>query len=97
MRPALANGRACSSEQNAIPSAAANARRHSLRARGTDSEKVIQRRLREAKYEMSQRDFFDHIIVNDTLENAQRALDEIMYPESAPTAAARILEKKGGS
>lgn len=68
-----------------------------LRARGTDSEEVIHRRLREARHEISQRDFFDHTVVNDTLENAQRALDAIMYPESAPKAAARILERKGGA
>jgi guanylate kinase len=52
-----------------------------LRARGTESEEVIQRRLREAAVEMAQRDLFDHRVVNDRLEDAQCELDRIMYDE----------------
>lgn len=52
-----------------------------LRTRNTDCEEVIQRRLREARYEIDQRQCFDFIVVNDTLSNAQAALDAIMYPE----------------
>jgi guanylate kinase len=51
-----------------------------LRSRGTESEKVICKRLREAQYEMDQRHIFDHIVVNDKLEQAQRDLERIMYP-----------------
>ena len=53
-----------------------------LRQRGTDSEAVIQRRLREANHEMSQRHFFDYMLVNDNLAQAQRALDAILYPQA---------------
>lgn len=53
-----------------------------LRNRGTDAEDVIRKRLREAQYEMDQRHIFDHIVVNDVLEQAQKNLDTIMYPDS---------------
>jgi guanylate kinase len=52
-----------------------------LRSRGTETEEVIQRRLHEAQYEMDQRAFFDHMVVNDRLEDAQRALDRLMYAD----------------
>lgn len=53
-----------------------------LRSRGTDDEEVITRRLKEAQYEMDQRDFFDHCVVNDDLETAQRELDELLFGSS---------------
>jgi guanylate kinase len=55
-----------------------------LRTRNTDSEDVIQRRLREARHEIDQRQHFDFIVVNDVLDDAQHALDAIMYPEPRP-------------
>lgn len=36
-----------------------------LRGRGTDSEAVIQRRLQQAMDDMTHRDEFDHVVVND--------------------------------
>jgi guanylate kinase len=53
-----------------------------LRSRGTDDEEVISRRLKEAQYEMDQRDFFDYCVVNDDLETAQKELDELLYNSS---------------
>ena len=50
-----------------------------LRSRGTESEEVICKRLREAKFEMEQRDFFDYRVVNDVLENAQKEIEKILY------------------
>lgn len=41
-----------------------------LRARGTDSEATIQKRLEAAAQEMAERKHFDHVIVNDNLEHA---------------------------
>lgn len=41
-----------------------------LRGRGTDSEESIRDRLAKAGYEMSYRDRFDRIVVNDQLERA---------------------------
>lgn len=45
-----------------------------LRARGTDSEEVIQKRLKNARGEMAEQDWFDTIIVNDDLEIAYQNL-----------------------
>jgi len=53
-----------------------------LRARGTETGEALRRRLREAEREMAQRSFFDHVVVNDKLEQAQQALDAIMYPSA---------------
>lgn len=39
-----------------------------LRARGTDSEESIQKRLKNAADEIAQRLKFDHVVVNDDLE-----------------------------
>ena len=41
-----------------------------LRARGTDSEESIGKRLRGAAKEIAEMDRFDHVIVNDDLERA---------------------------
>ncbi len=41
-----------------------------LRARGTDSEEVIQVRLRNAKEELKKEDAYDYKILNDDLEKA---------------------------
>ncbi len=52
-----------------------------LRSRGTESEEVICKRLREAGFEMAQRDFFDYRVVNDILEDARKEIDNILYPK----------------
>ena len=39
-----------------------------LRSRGTDDEASLEKRLGKAEYEMSQASHFDHILVNDSLE-----------------------------
>jgi len=39
-----------------------------LRSRGTDDEASLEKRLGKAEYEMSQAPHFDHILVNDSLE-----------------------------
>ena len=41
-----------------------------LRGRGTDSEDVIQKRIAKAEFELSKAPEFDHIVVNDVLEDA---------------------------
>jgi guanylate kinase len=53
-----------------------------LRARGTDTEAAIQRRLEVARHELARADQYQFQVVNDTVE---RAVDEI----------SRILEKLG--
>ena len=41
-----------------------------LRGRGTEDDERISRRLETAAWEMTQRDWFDHVVVNDDLEHA---------------------------
>jgi guanylate kinase len=48
-----------------------------LRRRATDSDEVIQRRLRKAFEEMTHHPEYDHLIVNDDLERAYRILRAI--------------------
>jgi guanylate kinase len=45
-----------------------------LRGRGTEDEERIAKRLQTAAWEMTQRSWFDHVVVNDHL---QRAADEV--------------------
>jgi len=45
-----------------------------LRGRGTEDDERIARRLETAAWEMTQRDWFDHVVVNDDLE---RAADQV--------------------
>ncbi len=44
--------------------------RHRLEGRGTDSPEVIEQRVARAEYEISQAVHFDHVVVNDNLEQA---------------------------
>ncbi len=41
-----------------------------LRGRGTESEERIERRLATAAWELGQRDWFDHVVVNDEVARA---------------------------
>ena len=41
-----------------------------LRGRATESDEWIEKRLAKATWELSQRDLFDHVVVNDELERA---------------------------
>ncbi len=48
-----------------------------LRGRRTDSDKVIARRLRDALGDMSHWDEFDHVIINDDLDQATLDLEAV--------------------
>ena len=52
-----------------------------LKARGTDSQEKIQKRLLRAKVEFQTAHTYDYFIINDTVENAVRELDAIMTAE----------------
>ncbi len=54
-----------------------------LRSRGQDSGAIIDRRMRDAKNEISHYEEFDYVIVNDDFERALRELSEFI---SAPDA-----------
>ncbi len=52
-----------------------------LRGRGTDSEEVIRRRLKNAEKEMSQAGWYDYLIVNDDFQTALQQLSAIVVAE----------------
>lgn len=54
-----------------------------LEKRGTDSKKVIQRRLENAKAEMAQKDLYQYVVVNDDLDKAIKDLCLIFEKELA--------------
>ena len=49
-----------------------------LRARGTETAESLQARISKASYEMTFKSHFDHIIVNDRLEEACRQAEELV-------------------
>jgi guanylate kinase len=49
-----------------------------LRARGTDSEATIQKRLKNARTELAESGKFHHIIINDSLEKAYQELKQLL-------------------
>ncbi|MFN7683808.1 MAG: guanylate kinase [Oligoflexia bacterium] len=49
-----------------------------LRARGTDSEESILRRMRNAELEMSRASEFDHVLINDDLEGTSLKLKALV-------------------
>lgn len=49
-----------------------------LRGRHTETEEAIQKRLASIKLEMENSKKFDHKVVNDTVENAVKQLEDIM-------------------
>lgn len=59
-----------------------------LRARGTEDEAAVQRRLAAAREEMASRDRFDHVVLNDELEAAVDEVTAIL--ESLPTPSEEL-------
>ena len=76
-----------------------------LRRRATDEAQVIERRLRRAVEEMSHYDEYEHLIVNDDLEEAYQTLraiylvrrfgegDRPVEAEAAPYPLAELVER----
>jgi guanylate kinase len=56
-----------------------------LRGRGTDTEEVIQRRLRDAASDMTHWREFDHVVVNDDFGRALAELQDIVAGHGAAT------------
>jgi guanylate kinase len=49
-----------------------------LRSRGTDSDEVIERRLRDALSDMAHWEEFDYVVVNDNLDQAVADLEAVL-------------------
>jgi guanylate kinase len=49
-----------------------------LRGRGTETEEAIRRRLETAAWELEQRSWFDHVVVNDDLRRAAEQVTAII-------------------
>ena len=49
-----------------------------LRGRATDSDEVIAKRLGCFNYELEQRQFYDHVVVNDQVERAVAEIRDIL-------------------
>ena len=49
-----------------------------LRGRGTETEEAIRRRLETAAWELEQRPWFDHVVVNDDLRRAAEQVTAII-------------------
>ena len=64
--------------------------RHRLEARGTETPESLQARIDKASFELSQKNKFDHIIVNDQLERAckeaEEAVREFLRPKPLKSA-----------
>ena len=52
-----------------------------LFSRGTDSEDVIKKRLKNAETEIAGRDSYDYVVINDDLDKAAREMDIIINGE----------------
>lgn len=84
----LATGKAGCTSIFVLPPSRAELERR-LRGRGTDSEAVIARRLRDAVADMSHHDEFEYVLVNVDFEQAVGDLRRIIAGDSSDLAADR--------
>jgi len=68
-----------------------------LRSRGTDTEAVIERRLRDALSDMSHWDEFDYVIFNDDLDQAVADLEAVLAGRGAKSATTSPTVKKAAN
>ncbi len=68
-----------------------------LRDRRTDSREVIERRLRDALSDMAHWDEFDHVIINDKLEQAVADLESVLAGDGAASATANVALRRAVS
>lgn len=58
-----------------------------LRGRGTDSDEIIARRMRDAESEMSHYDEYEYVVVNDDFDTAVAQLETIIRAQRLSRAA----------
>jgi len=68
-----------------------------LRDRRTDSPEVIERRLRDALGDMTHWDEFDHVIINDKLEQAVSDLENVLAGAGHACATANVALRRAVS
>ena len=64
-----------------------------LRGRHTDSDEVIERRLKAARQEMGTAPRYDYVVINHDLERTREAVRAIMAAERC--RASRVLGREG--
>lgn len=65
-----------------------------LRDRRTDSEAVIERRLRDALSDMSHWDEFDHVVINDNLDQAVLDLEAVLAGDGEVSATSNVALRR---
>ncbi len=65
-----------------------------LRGRGQDAQAVIDKRMQQAKSEVSHYDAFDYLVVNEIFEQALAELKSIIYANRLKTSIQRDRYKK---
>ena len=65
-----------------------------LRDRRTDSPEVIERRLRDALSDISHWDEFDHVIINDDLNQAISDLEDVLAGNGEVTATSNVALRR---
>ena len=65
-----------------------------LRDRRTDSPVVIERRLRDARSDMSHWDEFDHVIINDDLNQAISDLEDVLAGKGEASSTSNVALRR---
>ena len=68
-----------------------------LHDRRTDSARVIARRLRDAKSDMAHWDEFDHVIINDDLDDAVSELEAVLAGEGQASSTDNVALRRAVS
>jgi guanylate kinase len=68
-----------------------------LRARGTEEEESLDERLAQARWELEQRSWFDHVVVNDDVESASSQVAAIIQGSRRSAGGIDPAPDPGGS
>lgn len=65
-----------------------------LRSRGTDSDEVVERRLRDALSDMAHWEEFDYVVINDNLDRAVADLESVLTGDGAALATSNAALRR---